>query len=100
MTGEDSSGTKDVSTLTSKPQTEARRRIDPYELSSGDNPGSIISQPQHRGPNYDELSLDLRKQVKILALQMVVFRSLIMTLAILMIGGRITLWLSRGLNSR
>ena len=37
-----------------KPRPEIPRRIDPYGLSSGDNLGSIISQPQLKGPNYDE----------------------------------------------
>lgn len=37
-----------------------RKRIDPYDLSFGHNPGSVISQPQLRGPNYDEWAMNLR----------------------------------------
>lgn len=59
MTGEDSSVTKDGSTLTSS-SSKPRRRVDPYDLSSSDNPGHIISQPQLRRPNYDEWSLNIR----------------------------------------
>ena len=42
------------------PIVNRRRRIDPYDLSSGDNPGAIISQPHLKGPNYDEWALNLR----------------------------------------
>ncbi|XP_019096076.1 PREDICTED: uncharacterized protein LOC109130644 [Camelina sativa] len=52
--------TKPTSTMTSTRPESTRRRIDPYDLSFGDNPGSIISQPQLRGPNYDEWVLNLR----------------------------------------
>ena len=45
---------KQVETMTT------RRRIDPYDLTSGDNPGSVISQPQLRGLNYDEWAMNIR----------------------------------------
>lgn len=51
-----SSGGSAVNTRTEK----TRRRINPYDLSSSDNPGSVISQPQLRGSNYDEWGLNLR----------------------------------------
>ncbi|XP_023642613.1 uncharacterized protein LOC111831695 [Capsella rubella] len=38
---------------------ESRRTISPYDLSSGDNPGTLISKPLLRGPNYDEWSTNL-----------------------------------------
>lgn len=37
-----------------------RRTISPYDLTSSDNPGSIISQPLLRGSNYDEWATNLR----------------------------------------
>lgn len=37
-----------------------RRTISPYDLTSSDNPGSLISQPLLRGPNYDEWATNLR----------------------------------------
>ncbi|KAG7598819.1 F-box associated interaction domain [Arabidopsis suecica] len=40
--------------------TTTRRRFGPYDLTSGDNPGSVISQPQLRGPNYDEWAMNIR----------------------------------------
>ncbi|XP_019085390.1 PREDICTED: uncharacterized protein LOC109126341 [Camelina sativa] len=60
---EEDSASKMSSSLSSgsKARVEsARRRIDPYDLSAGDNPGSVISQPQLRGPNYDEWAMNLR----------------------------------------
>lgn len=63
MTEEDSSITKKGSNLTqisrARPETTCRR-IDPYDLSSGDNPGTTISQPQLRDTNYDEWGLNIR----------------------------------------
>ena len=41
-------------------KTTTRRTISPYDLSSGDNPGSVISQPALRGPNYDEWADSIR----------------------------------------
>lgn len=52
----DAQGNPATTTMLEKP----RRRINPYDLSSSDNPGSIISQPQLKGPNYDEWALNLR----------------------------------------
>ncbi|XP_010462626.1 PREDICTED: uncharacterized protein LOC104743215 [Camelina sativa] len=60
---EEDSVSKMSSSLTSgsKARVEsARRRIDSYDLSAGDNPRSVISQPQLRGPNYDEWAMNLR----------------------------------------
>lgn len=37
-----------------------RRTISPYDLSSSDNPRSVISQPLLRGLNYDEWANNLR----------------------------------------
>lgn len=37
-----------------------RRTISPYDLSSSDNPGSVISQPLLKGSNYDEWAMNLR----------------------------------------
>ena len=37
-----------------------RRTISPYDLSSSDNSGSVISQPLLKGPNYNEWSTNLR----------------------------------------
>jgi len=41
-----------------------RRTISPYDLSSSDNPGSVISQPLLKGPNYNEWSTNLRMALK------------------------------------
>uniref|UniRef100_A0A0D3BJX6 Uncharacterized protein n=1 Tax=Brassica oleracea var. oleracea TaxID=109376 RepID=A0A0D3BJX6_BRAOL len=47
------------SSATAKTRTEVRRRtISPYDLTAGDNPGTIISKPALRGPNYDECQSD------------------------------------------
>ena len=49
----------------SQTQVEVRRRtISPYDLSSSDNPGSVISQPLLKGPNYNEWSTNLRMALK------------------------------------
>ncbi|CAA7028849.1 unnamed protein product [Microthlaspi erraticum] len=45
-------------------RTRTRRTIDPYDLSSGDNPESVISQPLLRGPNYDDWATSLRLALK------------------------------------
>ncbi|CAA7040888.1 unnamed protein product [Microthlaspi erraticum] len=37
-----------------------RRTISPYDLTSSDNPGSLISQPLLRGSNYDEWATNIR----------------------------------------
>ncbi|XP_010412990.1 PREDICTED: uncharacterized protein LOC104699374 [Camelina sativa] len=34
--------------------TEVRRTISPYDLTSADNPGAVISHPLLKGDNYDE----------------------------------------------
>ena len=41
-----------------------RRTISPYDLSSSDNSGSVISQPLLKGPNYNEWSTNLRMALK------------------------------------
>lgn len=49
----------------SQTQVEVRRHtISPYDLSSSDNPGSVISQPLLKGPNYNEWSTNLRMALK------------------------------------
>ncbi|KAG7585027.1 GAG-pre-integrase domain [Arabidopsis thaliana x Arabidopsis arenosa] len=45
-------------------RVETRRRISPYDLTSGDNPGTLISKPLLRGPNYDEWANNLRLALK------------------------------------
>lgn len=42
---------------TTKP---TRRTISPYDLSTNDNPGAVISQPLLNGQNYDEWAQNLR----------------------------------------
>ena len=37
-----------------------RRTISPYDLTSGDNPGAVISSPLLNGTNYDEWAINLR----------------------------------------
>ncbi|KAG7598815.1 GAG-pre-integrase domain [Arabidopsis suecica] len=41
-----------------------RRTISPYDLTSSDNPGTLISKPLLRGPNYDEWATNLRLALK------------------------------------
>lgn len=40
--------------------TPKRRTISPYDLTSGDNPGAVISSPLLNGTNYDEWAINLR----------------------------------------
>ena len=50
---------------TSQQRVEIRcRTISPYDLSSSDNPGSVISQPLLKGPNHNEWSTNLRMALK------------------------------------
>lgn len=35
-------------------QGEVRRKISPYDLTSTDNPGAVISHPILNGTNYEE----------------------------------------------
>ncbi|KAG7552831.1 Zinc finger CCHC-type [Arabidopsis thaliana x Arabidopsis arenosa] len=49
---------------TSQPLVKTRRTISPYDLTSGDNPGTLISKPLLRGSNYDEWSTNLRLALK------------------------------------
>lgn len=37
-----------------------RRTISPYDLTSGDNPGAVISSSLFNGANYDEWTITLR----------------------------------------
>lgn len=37
-----------------------RRTISPYDLTSGDNPGAVISSPLLNHANYDEWAINLR----------------------------------------
>ncbi|KAL1192972.1 hypothetical protein V5N11_035421 [Cardamine amara subsp. amara] len=39
---------------------ELRRTISPYNLTSADNPGAVISHPLLKGANYDEWACGLR----------------------------------------
>lgn len=53
------------SSATAKTRTEVRRRtVSPYDLTAGDNPGTIISKPALRGPNYDEWSASIYLALK------------------------------------
>lgn len=40
--------------------TTTHKTISPYDLTSNDNPGAVISQPLLNGLNYDEWALNLR----------------------------------------
>lgn len=64
MSDEEGSKTRDesaISGMKSNARVEyVRIIISPYDLTSGDNPGNLISQPLLRGPNYDEWSANLR----------------------------------------
>lgn len=52
-------------TVANKKRVETQRRtISPYDLSSSDNPGSVISQPLLNGPNYNDWAGNLRMALK------------------------------------
>lgn len=57
------SGEKDMTTaitdIVKETAVGSRRTIFPYDLTSSDNPGSLISQLLLRGPNYDEWATNL-----------------------------------------
>ena len=53
-----------LASSTTPARTETRRTISPYDLTSGDNPGTLISKPLLRGPNYDEWATNLRLALK------------------------------------
>lgn len=54
-----------LATVVAKPKVEVQRRtISPYDLSSSDNPGYVISQPLLRGSNYDEWATNIRLALK------------------------------------
>lgn len=53
----------DEESVVSKPKP-TRRTISPYDLTSSDNPGTIISKPALRGSNYDEWSSSIRLALK------------------------------------
>lgn len=66
-------GPVDASSLTStskesvapKPRVEIQRRtISPYDISSSDNPGSVISHPLLRGLNYNEWTSNVHMALK------------------------------------
>ena len=42
------------------PTTLVRRKISPYDLSSSDNPGAVISHPLLKGTNYDEWACGIK----------------------------------------
>lgn len=46
--------------LANVPTEPKRKTISPYDLSSNDNPGAIISQPLLTGTNYDEWAINFR----------------------------------------
>lgn len=63
--GDDFTKESSVKTFSSQSRIEVRRRtILPYDLSSSDNPGSVISQPLLKGSNYNEWATNLRMALK------------------------------------
>lgn len=40
--------------------TEVRRTISPYDLTSANNPGAVISHPLLKGINYDEWACEMK----------------------------------------
>lgn len=42
------------------PTVEVRRTISPYDLTSADNPGAVISHPLFTGSNYDEWACSMK----------------------------------------
>lgn len=46
--------------ITDETAKTKRRTISPYDLTSGDNPGAVISSPLLNGTNYDEWAINLR----------------------------------------
>ena len=46
--------------ITTTEGNSKRKTISPYDLTSGDNPGAIISQPLLNGLNYDEWAINFR----------------------------------------
>ncbi|CAA7037238.1 unnamed protein product [Microthlaspi erraticum] len=44
--------------------SQSRRTISSYDLTTGDNPGSLISKPLLTGPNYDTWATNLRLALK------------------------------------
>lgn len=40
-----------------------RKTISPYDLTSGDNPGAVISHPLLNGNNYEEWAINLRMAI-------------------------------------
>lgn len=41
-----------------------RKTISPYDITSNDNPGSLITQVQLKGENYDEWARSLRTTLR------------------------------------
>lgn len=61
--GEKTEEQKKLDLITTTPKVE-RRTISPYDLTSSDNPGCMISQPALRGSNYDEWRTNIRLALK------------------------------------
>ncbi|XP_020883385.1 uncharacterized protein LOC110229020 [Arabidopsis lyrata subsp. lyrata] len=59
-----SSTSSALTEVVAQPRVETRRTISPYDLTSNDNPGTLISKPLLRGPNYDEWANNLRLALK------------------------------------
>ncbi|KAG7557929.1 Integrase catalytic core [Arabidopsis suecica] len=55
-----SSSSSTSSALSSTSVDTKRKTISPYDLSSSDNPGIIISRPLLRGPNYEAWATNIR----------------------------------------
>lgn len=54
----------DQTASTTTARSATRRRISPYDITSSDNPGTLISKPLLRGPNYDEWATNFRLALK------------------------------------
>ena len=47
-------GEKDPKSSVTGDEQSQKKKPSPYDLTSNDNPGSVITQVQLRGENYDE----------------------------------------------
>ncbi|CAE6218812.1 unnamed protein product [Arabidopsis arenosa] len=59
-----SSTSSALTEVVAQPRVKTRRTISPYDLTSSDNPGTLISKPLLCGPNYDERANNLRLALK------------------------------------
>ncbi|KAG7584011.1 Retrotransposon Copia-like N-terminal [Arabidopsis suecica] len=59
-----SSTSSALTEVVAQPRIETRRTISSYDLTSGDNPGTLISKLLLLGPNYDEWANNLKLALK------------------------------------